>query len=63
MRGKVDKDACIGCGLCAAICEEIFIMDDDGKAVAKDIDIDPNNIPGAKDAEAQCPVSAIVIEE
>lgn len=29
---KIDKEKCIGCGLCASIAEEIFKMNDDGKA-------------------------------
>ena len=29
---KVDKDTCIGCGLCPSICPEVFEMQDDGKA-------------------------------
>ena len=34
MKAYVDKDTCIGCGLCPEICPEIFKMEDDGKAVA-----------------------------
>jgi ferredoxin len=30
MKGFVDKDTCIGCVLCAAICSEVFDMDYDG---------------------------------
>ena len=33
MKANVDKDTCIGCGLCPSICEAVFEMDDDGKAV------------------------------
>ena len=31
---KVDKDLCIGCGLCCGICGEVFRMNEQGKAEA-----------------------------
>jgi len=62
MRAHVDKDICIGCGLCPDICPEVFSMDDDGKAIAIDDDIPDDLIDSAKDAESQCPVEAIKVE-
>ena len=51
----VDKEACIGCGLCVGSHPEIFAFDDEGKAdviaEGEDADVD--------DAIASCPVSAI----
>jgi len=29
---KVDKDLCVGCGLCPQACADVFEMTDDGKA-------------------------------
>ncbi|MBU3804700.1 MAG: ferredoxin, partial [Candidatus Cellulosilyticum pullistercoris] len=29
MKAFVDKDTCIGCGLCPSICPDVFAMDDD----------------------------------
>jgi len=52
---SIDKEKCIGCGLCTKICREVFELQGDGKAgVKKDKDI-----PCVKDAIASCPVSAI----
>lgn len=52
------NDNCIGCGLCANTCPEVFHMDD-GHAVAI-----PDAVPLQAEAEAQdamegCPVNAI----
>jgi ferredoxin len=62
MKGYVDKDTCIGCGLCPDICPEVFRMDDDGKAIAADIEIPDGIIDSAKEAEQECPVEAITIK-
>lgn len=60
MKFKVDKDACICCGACAAICEEVFeINDDEGYAVAKDVEITEEIKNDAIDAMEGCPTSAI----
>lgn len=62
MKGYVDKDTCIGCGLCPEICPEIFEMEDDGLAVAKDIEIPDDILESAQEAEDSCPVDAITVE-
>lgn len=62
MKGFVDKDVCIGCGLCAGICLEVFEMDEEGKAEAIKEEISDTLIESAKEAEDSCPASAIVIE-
>ena len=62
MKACVDKDTCIGCELCPEICPEIFSMEDDGLAVAKDIEIPGDLLESAQEAEESCPVGAIIVE-
>ncbi|MBV1817892.1 ferredoxin [Anaerosalibacter bizertensis] len=62
MKAQVDKDTCIGCGLCPSICPEVFEMDDDGKAVAYNEDVLEGLSDSAKEAEESCPVAAIIVE-
>ncbi|WP_297633723.1 ferredoxin [uncultured Clostridium sp.] len=61
MKASVDKDTCIGCGLCTSICEEVFQMEDDGKAGVMAEPKTDEVIDKAKDAESSCPVSAITV--
>ena len=62
MNASVDKDTCIGCGLCQSICPDVFEMDDDGKAVAKTNPVPAGHEDDAKDAESSCPVNAISVD-
>ena len=52
---KIDKEKCIGCGTCEAVCPEIFEIGDDGKAKIKE----QKKIPCLKEAIESCPVQAI----
>ena len=55
----VVNDNCIGCGLCAGICPEVFSMTDDGVAAAIKSEV-PDAVQGsAEEAKDSCPVSAI----
>lgn len=63
MKAFVDKDLCIGCGLCESICPKVFKMNDEGLAEAINDDLDAEQAEGAKEAEAECPVNAIKTEE
>ncbi|MCK9252223.1 MAG: ferredoxin [Clostridiaceae bacterium] len=63
MKATVDRDLCIGCGLCAEICPEVFEMDDESIAqVIVDV-IPPEAEETAREAAASCPVEAIKIED
>ncbi|MDF2700158.1 MAG: fer [Haloplasmataceae bacterium] len=62
MKGFVDKNTCIGCGLCPSICEDIFYMDDDGLANAFDVEIADHVVASAKEAAESCPTASITVE-
>ncbi len=58
MRAKVDKDVCIGCGMCVNICPEVFKMDDDEKAIVI-ADTTTLTYDEVQEAMISCPVAAI----
>lgn len=61
MKATIDRDGCIGCGLCAGTCPEVFCMADDGLAeVIKDITSDTQEM--AIEAADNCPVSVIEVQ-
>ena len=59
MKPQVNGDLCIGCGMCASMCPEVFIMSDDGKA---EVIAGANYAAFAdtmKEAVESCPTKAI----
>lgn len=56
-----DYDGCIGCGSCAALCEENWYMDDNNKAVPKKTDLQQDEFEPNKEAAECCPVNVIHI--
>jgi ferredoxin len=52
---KVNKDACLGCGLCVSTYPEAFAFDDDGKATVVGEVADES----AEEAKSSCPAGAI----
>jgi ferredoxin len=62
MKATVDKNLCLGCGVCPIVCPEVFEMDENDKAQVK-----VNPVPSEAEADCrkaadECPVSAIKIE-
>ena len=62
MRVTIDKDTCIGCGLCAETCPEVFEMIDD-KARVKVNEVPKDVTATCKEAVENCPVEAIQMED
>lgn len=59
MKVKVNSDACITCGACAAICDEVFEIGDEGVAEVKVDEVAEENVDAVKEAIEGCPTGAI----
>lgn len=57
MKITINKNLCIGCGSCAAVCNEVFELGKDGKAKVKA----QKNLSCVKEAKDICPVGAIKV--
>ena len=62
IRAIVDEETCIGCGLCAETCPEVFEMNYD-KARVKVDEVPEDATETCKEAVENCPVEAIQMEE
>ena len=62
MKAVVDKNTCIGCGLCADECPAVFEMGED-VAVVIVSEVPPDAVEKCKDAAKSCPVEAITIQD
>ena len=58
MKATVDKDTCIGCGLCPEICPEVFALNEE---IEKAEVIKPEGGPEdlIEEAMGECPMSCI----
>ncbi|MBI4440607.1 ferredoxin [Candidatus Woesearchaeota archaeon] len=73
-----DRPNCIGCGACAAVTPEFWVMDDDGKSdiknskhiknekgeiVLETLEVSEADFPKNKEAAESCPVNVIHIKK
>ncbi|MEA4853467.1 MAG: ferredoxin [Christensenella sp.] len=62
MKVSIDREGCIGCGLCAELCPNVFRMADDGLAEVYSQPSAEDSDDAAQAAE-NCPVQVIEIED
>ena len=63
MKATVNKEACIGCGACNAICPEVFGFNDEEQcAITKVEEVSAEQKDAAVEASEGCPTSAISVE-
>lgn len=60
---KINKDKCLGCGMCVGINSDVFDFDDDGLAKANNDNVNENNKDEVNNAIDSCPVGAIEVKE
>jgi ferredoxin len=59
MKAKVDKETCLGCGLCVSLYPELFEMGKDGHSHVKEgVKIDEKKL---EEVMRSCPTGAIEI--
>ena len=58
MNAIVSRDVCIGCGLCTSTVDEVFRMNDDGKAEVYNT-VSEETKDAVQEAIDSCPVNAI----
>lgn len=63
MKTRVIPEKCIGCTLCTSVCPDVYEMDDEDKAFAKNENV-PADLEGeVREAAESCPTEAIEVEE
>lgn len=63
MIAVIDREGCIACELCPATCPEVFRMASDGLAEVYVDEIPKDAEDAAKEAESDCPVNVIIINQ
>ncbi len=61
MKATIDEAACIGCGLCASDCPEVFAMKGEKAAVIA-TPVPAGKEDSCKNTASSCPVSCIKCE-
>mgnify|MGYP003297318571 CR=1 FL=1 len=63
MKAWIDREGCIGCGLCETTCPAVFRMAEDGLAEVYTDPVPAGETDAATEARDNCPVSVIHVEE
>lgn len=62
MKAILERDGCIGCGLCAEICPAVFRLAEDNLAEVYG-PVALGDLDAAHEAEHSCPVAVIQVTE
>ncbi len=63
MKVNIDRDGCIGCGLCVSTCPQVFALGDDQKAQVMQVPVSATLEDCARKAADTCPVSVISVDD
>lgn len=64
MKINIDREKCIGCGLCEAVAGDVFILNNGIAELVPDVDLSiSENVKNAKSAAEMCSQEAIVITD
>lgn len=62
MKAFIDRDGCIGCGLCPTLCPDVFEMGEDGLAQVRVPEVPGEAESAAMEAQHNCPVGVITVD-
>ena len=62
-RVQVDRDRCVGSGVCESLAPEFFELDDDGVLVVHRSEPDEGQLGAVHDAVQSCPTRALALSE
>jgi ferredoxin len=62
MKASIDKDMCVGCGLCPDTCPAVFELEGDLAHVISD-EVPAGEEEHCREAATNCPVGAITVDE
>ena len=62
-RVQVDRERCVGSGVCESLAPEVFEVDDDGALMVHRPEPAADELDGVRDAVQQCPARALALAE